>query len=214
MTGRDGASVFAEMTKTLEASGASHAVQFIPRIELSEIANYYRSADVFVLPSLYDNAPCTVIEAMSCGKPVVGTSAGGTREYAIDGECGLIVAPGNSEQLAGALISLLSDSDRRQQMGLKARTRVLQHFTKEQMTRRTVELYQTAIQNWQTSHRSAIYRGKPEELLPQFLGLLDASHSTLYDLVFLHSLSFRLEHWGEKARRRPADVLGKLFGGD
>jgi glycosyltransferase involved in cell wall biosynthesis/SAM-dependent methyltransferase len=87
----------------------------------SEIRNAYCAADVFVLPSLEDNLPNTVLEAMSCGTPVVGFDMGGMPDMVQDGITGRLVPVGDSRQLGEALLSILLDSNRRKQMGGKCR---------------------------------------------------------------------------------------------
>jgi glycosyltransferase involved in cell wall biosynthesis len=213
MTAKGNGSVLAELRQALSSSSRSDSVTFIPHVPLSEIVDYYRSADILVLPSLYDNAPMTVIEAMSCGKPVIGTTAGGTKEYVIHDNCGLIVPPANADELAKALVSLLADDARRASMGQNARDRVMKYFTRETMTQSTVDLYTATIKRWATNEHSALYRKASEELLPDLMTMLNSCENTLYNLVFLHSMSFRFEHWAQKAKRDPSKILAKIFGG-
>src|SRR5262249_7479366 len=119
-------SVRADLQDFLNRHRILSKVRFVDRVPLTELASYYRSADVCVVPSVYDNSPYTCLEAMACGRPVVGTSGGGTKEYVTDGECGTIVPPRDSEALRDAIISLLRDSRKRQRMSENARKRVLQ----------------------------------------------------------------------------------------
>jgi glycosyltransferase involved in cell wall biosynthesis len=82
-TAPGGTSMRAHLEKTLAAVGCAGAVEFKSFVPLDQIATYYRSADICVVPSLYDNAPYTCIEAMSCGRPVVGTN-----DYGFSGSAG------------------------------------------------------------------------------------------------------------------------------
>ena len=61
-------------------------VVFRGRVPLAALASVYRRAAIAVVPSTYDNSPYTCIEPMACGRPVVGTTGGGIREYVVDGE--------------------------------------------------------------------------------------------------------------------------------
>lgn len=71
---------------------------------------YIRSAAVFVLPSRADGFPLALLEARSCGVPIVATAVGGIPEALSDGRAGLLVRPSNERALADALIGVLTDS--------------------------------------------------------------------------------------------------------
>ena len=84
----------------------------------------YREADVFVLPTQVEGFGVVFLEAMYNRLPVVAVRASATPEVVEDGVTGLLVPPGNAEELAGALIALLSDPVRRRVMGEAGRQRV------------------------------------------------------------------------------------------
>lgn len=71
-------------------------------------------------------SPLSVLEAMSCEKPVIGTSHGGTVEFLADG-AGLLVPPGDSVALAAAVVKVIGDETLRRQLGANGRERVRQH---------------------------------------------------------------------------------------
>src|SRR5262249_3207450 len=137
--------------------GHSDSVTFIPHVPLAEIPRYYRSADICVVPSLYDNAPCTCLEALSTGKAIVTTSAGGSQEYVLDGECGTIVPPRNSAALAAAISAILADEKKRLNMGANGRQRVLDHFQRTTVAQQSVEAYQQAIDNYHAKRNASLY---------------------------------------------------------
>jgi glycosyltransferase involved in cell wall biosynthesis len=101
--------------------------------------------DVFVLPSVKEGLPFALLEAMAAARPIVASSVGGIPEAITNGETGLLVPPRDPEALARAIVTLLSDRNRAQQMGLAARERVLAHFTLERMLKETEQLYQQLL---------------------------------------------------------------------
>ena len=82
-----------------------------------------------------------IIEAMAAGLPVVATRVGGIPEVVVDGKTGLLVASGNSAELAEAIVYLLSNPHIRWQMGVKGRQRVEVHFTAQQTVANLESLY-------------------------------------------------------------------------
>jgi len=75
-----------------------------------EIAEFMRKADIFVLPSLWENLPCVLIEAMACGLPVVSTLTGGIPEMIHEG-IGILVAPGDATKLSRSIAQIIDSID-------------------------------------------------------------------------------------------------------
>jgi len=102
--------------------------------------------DVFVLPSLSEGISNALLEAMAAGLPVVATNVGGTPEVVQHGVTGLLVPPQDSRALADALRQVLSDPDRRHEMGRKGRERVEAHFSLSAMARHYEQVYEQALE--------------------------------------------------------------------
>lgn len=100
--------------------------------------------DLFCLPSLAEGMPVVVLEAMAHGKAVVATPVGGTPELVVDGETGMLVAPGDAGALARALAELLAEPERAARMGEAGRTRVLRDFSARATVERVLGLYEHA----------------------------------------------------------------------
>jgi glycosyltransferase involved in cell wall biosynthesis len=100
-----------------------------------------RGADVFVHPSLAESFPYVILEAMAVGRAIVASDVGGIGEAIVDGESGLLVAPGADEPLARALIAVLEEPERRGGMGEAARRRMERLFTREGMIDRLIGVY-------------------------------------------------------------------------
>jgi glycosyltransferase involved in cell wall biosynthesis len=98
----------AELEHLAAELGVSPAVRFAGARRREEVAVLLREADVFVLPSLWENAPHAVIEAFAAGLRVVASDVGGVAEL-MDPEAGTVVPAGDSEALAAATLAALED---------------------------------------------------------------------------------------------------------
>ena len=111
----------------------------------SDVVGVWREAAIAVLPSYREGLPKALLEAASCGRPLVATDAPGCREICRDGETGLLVpAPDgkpNPERLADALQRLVQDDDLRARLGAGARALVERELSEEIVTRATLDAY-------------------------------------------------------------------------
>ncbi|MDR3090496.1 MAG: glycosyltransferase [Desulfobulbaceae bacterium] len=94
----------------------------------TDLLNIYRSFDLFLMTSLTEGMPNTVLEAMALEVPIISTRVGGVPELIEEGQCGLLASIGDAEALAAAVLSLLDDEQRRRQLGQAARARVEEKF--------------------------------------------------------------------------------------
>lgn len=97
-----------------------------------------RAAALYVHPSEEEGFSNAILEAMAAGRPVVATAVGGTPEAVAHGQTGLLVRPGDSRELARAIVRVLAHPDEARRMGEAGRRRVAEDFTID----RTVERYQ------------------------------------------------------------------------
>ena len=93
-----------------------------------QVAQYYSAADIFVAPSLADNLPYTILEAMACDIPVVASRIGGIPEEVVDWETGRLCKPGSWQELGAALIQLLENPAQAKVMGQAGGQRIREHF--------------------------------------------------------------------------------------
>ncbi len=204
-------SVSETVKRRLAASGAGAYVQFIDHVPLSEMPALYRSADICVVPSLYENAPYTVLEAMACGKPVVATSAGGTPEYIDDGVTGFIIPPGRPADIAAAIVKLAISPERRSTFGEAARDKALAMLESSTVAEHELLVYEKAIINYRTAKQYAQYRKSPEEAFADVRDLIYSYHQNLYQLIYVHSLTFRIKHWFLLGVKRPRLCAAKAL---
>lgn len=110
--------------------------------KVSQILN---EIDIFVLPSLFEAFPRSLIEAMGAGKPVVATNVGGCCEAIQDGVSGFIVPEADPNALGEKLCLLASDDDLRLTISKAARMRAEKMFSTQQNVRKTEELYREIL---------------------------------------------------------------------
>ncbi|MBI3159544.1 MAG: glycosyltransferase family 4 protein [Chloroflexi bacterium] len=104
-----------------------------------ELPGLLQGSAVFVLPSQYEGHPKTLIEAMACGMPVIGTDVPGIRELIRHGENGWL-CPAEPESIRAGLKSLLDDVALRSRLGQAARAYAMQHFSLDRVMEMELEL--------------------------------------------------------------------------
>ena len=109
--------------------GVADRVEFTGNISDETLRRYYRESDIFVLPSAAEGFGFVFLEAMHHAKPIVAANSGATPEVVRNGETGLLVDYGNSEQLAEAITSLCLNVELRKRLGAAGQTRLQQNFT-------------------------------------------------------------------------------------
>jgi glycosyltransferase involved in cell wall biosynthesis len=92
------------------------------------VADWLRAADLFVFPSVFEGLGISLVEALACGLPAIGSRTGGIVDVIDDGRSGLLVPPGDAPSLAQAMRQLLADAARRAEMGRVGRRDVLARF--------------------------------------------------------------------------------------
>jgi glycosyltransferase involved in cell wall biosynthesis len=110
-----------------------------------DIAELLAGCDVFALPSLNEGLPLAVLEAMASHRPVVASAIPGINEVVVEGQTGLLVAPGDSAALAEAIGSVLADPQLGQRLGAAGRLRVESTFSAEAMTRGVIAIYEELL---------------------------------------------------------------------
>lgn len=120
-----------QLLRRIEELGLSSSVQLLGSRTGEEKWSAFRHADVFCLPTLFDNFPLVVLEAMEFGLPVVASRCGSMGEIVVDDETGFLVVAGDAAAVAERLGRLLSSPELRRSMGAAARRRYEAQFTVE-----------------------------------------------------------------------------------
>lgn len=107
-------------------------ITLIQRVSHMELPHYLNQASLFVLLSFYEGHPKTLLEAMACGLPVIGTDVPGIREVTHHHETGYLCGT-SPEEIRAAIQDVLSDADLRARTGCSAREFVVEHLALERV---------------------------------------------------------------------------------
>jgi len=111
----------------------------------TDVVSDLGSCDLFVLPSLWEGMPISLLEAMAAGRPVIATAVSGSSELVIDGETGMLVPPADPRALAAAIDALLRDRAAASAMAAAGRERVRENFSIDRMVGATAEIYRELL---------------------------------------------------------------------
>jgi glycosyltransferase involved in cell wall biosynthesis len=111
----------------------------------SDMPGIYAALNIFVLPSLNEGLPMTILEAMAASKPVIATRVGAIPKVIKDGETGLLVDPGDVNGLRDALARLLADSDLCRRLGSAGHDWVSRNYTSEAMALKYRQMYDEVL---------------------------------------------------------------------
>ncbi len=136
-----------QLTVSIESANLSKNFQFLGNLKDEALSAAYDCADVFVLPSIQEGQGIVLLEAQASGKPIVGFDVGGVNEAVRSGETGLLVKRGSSDELADALLRLLSDKHLREKMGANGRRFVAENFTWDICAQKMLKVYREALAN-------------------------------------------------------------------
>jgi L-malate glycosyltransferase len=119
------------------------------------VFDYVAHCDALLMPSLHEGLPFVLLEAMGLGVAIVASRVGGLAEVMRDGECGVLVPPGDAPAIARALAALRGDSSLRRRLGLEARARQRAQYSVRQMTERYLEVYESVGPAWPRVHSTS-----------------------------------------------------------
>ena len=134
------------MMDVFEKNSVLENVNVMDAVPYDDLPDIYNSADISVVPSLYDNSPYTCLEAMSCGLPVISTSSGGMPEYIDNDINGKIIPPADVNSLVEAVLWFANDDSRIFEYGNRAREKSVREFKREAVAEKITKLYLEAIE--------------------------------------------------------------------
>lgn len=116
--------------------------------ESNRVAKFYQAADVYLHAARADTFPNTILEALACGTPVVATSVGGIPEQVEDGVTGFLSRPGDSRDMANAVLRILNDNGLRENMRRNAADDAARRFDLNRQVDEYLAWYRAAIDRW------------------------------------------------------------------
>ena len=125
------------------------SLEFTGNLPLEKIPSILAETDICVFPSIWENFPNVCLEAMSAGRGVIGSSAGGMAELLDGGKVGKLVPPKSPQSIAKAVIELLENFEERIKLGEAARQRVLSEYNLEKIGALQEASYLRAIEKRQ-----------------------------------------------------------------
>ena len=134
--------LFNDIMKEVERLGLQSTVRFLGGVPLEDLVGLYNAASVFVYPSLYEGFGLPVLEAMTCGCPVITSNVSSLPEVA--GGAGILVDPYDVRQIAEAIREVLEDETRAQAMRQRGLERA-KLFSWEQCAQETLSVYQQVL---------------------------------------------------------------------
>jgi len=128
----------------IENLGLGDCVKYTGKIDTDELVRYYSSATMLVVPSIYEGFGLPAAEAMSCGTPVISTTAGALPE--VVGDAGILIPPGDTRAIVEAVTGLLDNENKRKLMGVSGKERVARLFNWDNAAKQTADYYREAIE--------------------------------------------------------------------
>ena len=112
---------------------------------IKEVPKILSVFDVFVLPSLTEGLPMALLEAMAAKKPVIASRVGAIPKVIIDNETGILIKPGNANELSKAVIDLLQDKFKADLITKNAYNKIVQEFSSSRMAKQYINIYENML---------------------------------------------------------------------
>lgn len=120
-------------------------VEFVGWVRGETKTSYFKSSDIFLLPSFNEGLPVSVLEAMAAGLPVVSTQIGGIPDAIEDGVNGFLIEPGDILAITEKVLYLLRNPDILKEMGTKNKTKIKETFDLDIIISQLLEIYKSVL---------------------------------------------------------------------
>jgi len=132
---------FMEIMEMITALNINEKVSFLGHIPHNKMSTVYQNADVLIFPSVdLEGLPLTILEAQSCGLPVIASNTGAVKDVINNGENGFIVnPPGSPEKILESLMKLYENPELRKKMSEVGRRRIVDQYSLSEMAKRFLQ---------------------------------------------------------------------------
>lgn len=132
-------------SRIVKEKGIENSVKLLGWIGADDKTEYLKKCSTFILPSYHEGMPMSVLEAMSYGLAAISTNAGGIPQIIDDGVNGVRFEAGDVKLMTEALVDILSDCEKKRQLGASGRKTIEEHFSANAVVDKLVELYNDIV---------------------------------------------------------------------
>jgi glycosyltransferase involved in cell wall biosynthesis len=137
--------LFGRLSEAVRKKGMDKKVILLGFVKRERLVDLYKTATVHVIPSHYEGLPTVLLEAMSCGLPVVATNVSGNREVITNGVNGFLVPPKTPKRMAEIILELLDNTALRESIGKAARKTIEDYYTWDKITDNIIDCYENLL---------------------------------------------------------------------
>jgi glycosyltransferase involved in cell wall biosynthesis len=130
------------LIKTVNKEGFNKYVKFYGELPYEQVPEAYRLADIYVIPSLFEGTPKSLLEAMYNGLPIIGSDTNGIKNIIKDGENGLLFKVSNEKELTIKLKQIIENKELKEKLGKNAITHVKNNYDYETTLSEFIEVYE------------------------------------------------------------------------
>ncbi|EMR73002.1 glycosyltransferase [Thermoplasmatales archaeon SCGC AB-539-N05] len=134
------------LNKKIKNIGIQDKFILVGQAEKDHLVKLYQNATLFVLPSYHEGLPTVLLEAMSCGLPVIATDVRGNRDLVSNGKNGIIIPSRAPKKMADAITMLLEDKNLRKKLGKNARKTIEQKYTWNKVSSKLLRCYKSLVE--------------------------------------------------------------------
>lgn len=139
-------SQFNRLKQKIITSGLQDRFLLLGQVKREKLLKLYQKATLFVFPSYHEGLPTVLLEAMSCGVPIIATDVRGNRDVITKDKNGILVPPGNPQKLAEAISFLLDNETLRKTFSRNGRQLIEENFTWDKISEKVIQCYQQALE--------------------------------------------------------------------
>ena len=136
-----------KLQERVRKNGLQDKFKFLGFVDRETLIQLYQNATLYVMPSHYEGLPTVLLEAMSCGLPVIATAVSGNLDVISPGKNGILIPPKSPRKMADAILMLLDDNKTRKELGRNARKTIQDCFTWNIISEKFLKYYNSLFED-------------------------------------------------------------------